>query len=110
MLDTFKLFFKSKRLLLLSVVALLNWLTNTLVYYGISFNTGELAGNPYLNFTLSVLLELIAIMVSHYTFDAFGRKIPYAINMSLSGIALLLVLFVPTSKHSLFRAYKQKMS
>lgn len=96
-LDTFKLFFKSKRLLLLSVVALLNWLTNTLVYYGISFNTGELAGNPYLNFALSVLLELIAIMVSHYTFDAFGRKIPYSINMSLSGIALLLVLFIPTN-------------
>lgn len=74
---------------------LLNWLTNTLVYYGISFNTGELAGDPYLNFTLSVLLELAAILVSHYTLDKIGRKIPYSINMAMSGIVLILVLFVP---------------
>lgn len=101
-LDTVRIFFKSRRLLARSIVVLVNWLTNTLVYYGISFNTGELAGSPYLNFTLSVLLELLAILVSHYAFDKFGRKIPYAINMSLSGIALLFVLFVPTSKKKKF--------
>lgn len=77
---------------------LLNWLTNTLVYYGISFNTGELAGDPYLNFTLSVTLELVAILVSHYVLEKIGRKIPYSVNMALSGLVLLMVLFVPTGK------------
>ena len=74
-------------------------LTNTLVYYGLSFNTTELAGDPYLNFTLAVIVELIAIGASHYSYEKFGRKIPYAINMSIIGIALLLVLVVPKSKH-----------
>lgn len=73
-------------------------LTNTLVYYGISFNTTELAGDPYLNFTLAVVVELIAIAASHYSYEKFGRKIPYAINMSIIGVALLLVMFVPKGK------------
>jgi OCT family organic cation transporter-like MFS transporter 4/5 len=69
-----------------SVVSLINWLVNTLVYYGISFNTSELAGDPYLNFTLSAAVEIIAITCCHLTLDRFGRKKPYAINMILSGI------------------------
>lgn len=55
----------------------------------------ELAGNPFLNFFISVLVELVAILVSHYAFEKFGRKWPYFINMFISGFALLFVLFVP---------------
>jgi OCT family organic cation transporter-like MFS transporter 4/5 len=88
---------KSKRLILEFLSLLFNWLTNNLVYYGISFNTSELAGDPYLNFTLSALVEIFAIFMCHVTLDKFGRKIPYVINMLTAGIALLCVLFVPES-------------
>jgi hypothetical protein len=57
-------------------------------------------GNPYLNFTLSVLVELAAITTSHYTLEKFGRKIPYAINMILSGVSLILIMFVSTSNYN----------
>lgn len=77
---------------------MLNWLTNTLVYYGISFNTTDLAGDPYLNFFLSIIVELIAIIASHITLERYGRKIPYSVNMGLTGIALLFILFVPKGK------------
>lgn len=103
-IQTMKIFFHSKKLMLRSLVILVNWLTNTLVYYGISFNTSELFGDPYLNFTLSIVLELFAILVSHYTLQKFGRKIPYSINMALSGVSLILVMFIPTSKF-LFRYF-----
>ena len=73
----------------------MNWLTNTLVYYGISFNTTELVGDPYLNFGLSVLVELIAIITTHVTLERYGRKVPYSINMALTGVSLLFVLFIP---------------
>ena len=78
-----------------TTVTLLNWLTNTLVYYGISFNTSELAGDPYLNFALSVFVELIAILMCQLTLERFGRKKPYAINMAITGIALMLIQFIP---------------
>jgi OCT family organic cation transporter-like MFS transporter 4/5 len=55
------------------------------VYYGISFNTSELAGDPYVNFTLSAAVEVVAITCCHLTLDRFGRKKPYAFNMLLSG-------------------------
>ncbi|RMZ93346.1 organic cation transporter, partial [Brachionus plicatilis] len=94
-LGTIKIFFKSKKLLVRSISILINWLTNTLVYYGISFNTSELVGDPYLNFGLSIFVELAAILVTHVTLERFGRKIPYAINMALTGISLLSVIFIP---------------
>jgi MFS transporter, OCT family, solute carrier family 22 (organic cation transporter), member 4/5 len=94
-IETLKIFFKSKKLMIRSSVILLNWLTNTFVYYGISFNTSALSGDPYLNFTLSVFVELIAIVTCQFTLEKFGRKKPYAINMIITGVALLLIQFVP---------------
>ena len=96
-MQTIKFLFKSKKLILLSSVILLNWLTNCLVYYGISFNTSELFGNPYLNLTLSFSVELAAIIMCQLTLERYGRKIPYVINMVLAGTSLLLIQFIPNS-------------
>jgi OCT family organic cation transporter-like MFS transporter 4/5 len=92
-----KVFFKSRKLVTMTVVLLMNWITNCLVYYGLTYNTTELVGNPYVNFTLSAVVELFAVAISHYTLEKFGRKVPYAINMVLSGVSLLLIQFVPTN-------------
>lgn len=81
-----------------------NWLTNSLVYYGISFNTSDLVGDPYFNFGLSIIVELIAIIGTHFTLERFGRKIPYSINMLMTGVSLLCVLFVPPDMGSLVTA------
>jgi OCT family organic cation transporter-like MFS transporter 4/5 len=97
--ETIKLFFKSKKLLIRSCILLTNWLTNTLVYYGISFNTTELIGDPYLNFFLSILVEFVAILACQFTLERFGRKVPYSINMALAGAALLCVQFAPESNY-----------
>ena len=94
-LQTAKIFFSSPKLVVRSCVTLLNWLTNTMVYYGISFNTNELVGDPYLNFSLSVMVEFTAILACHFTLERFGRKVPYTFNMALAGVSLLLVQFVP---------------
>ena len=95
-IETVKIFFKSKKLILRTTVTLLNWLTNTLVYYGISFNTSDLAGDPYLNFTLSVVVEFAAILTCQLTLERFGRKMPYSINMAITGISLMLIQFIPS--------------
>ncbi|RMZ97216.1 organic cation transporter isoform X1, partial [Brachionus plicatilis] len=74
---------------------LFNWLANTFVYYGISYNTSDLAGDPYLNFGLSALVELVAILTSHFVLERFGRKIPYSMMMATTGICFISVLFIP---------------
>jgi len=95
-METVKIFFKSRKLIIRTTVTLLNWLTNTLVYYGISFNTSDLAGDPFLNFTLSVVVEFIAILTCQLTLERFGRKMPYSINMALTGVSLMLIQFIPS--------------
>ena len=92
-----KIFFKSKKIMFVTLVLLLNWITNTLVYYGISFNTDRLAGDPYLIFFLSSIAEGLAYVACEFTLERFGRKWPYFINMAIAGVSLLSVAFVPDS-------------
>lgn len=66
-----------------------------MVYYGISYNTSDLSGDPYLNFAFAVTAELIAILSSYVVYEKLGRKLPYVINLLTSGICLIAVLFVP---------------
>ena len=75
-------------------------MVNSLVYYGISLNTGVLAGDPYLNATYSALVELLAIVTCHFAIGRFGRKYPYSLNMLLAGVSLIVIQFVPTCKLS----------
>lgn len=70
-------------------------LTNSMIYYGISYNTSDLSGDPYLNFVSAVTVELVAVICSYFIYERFGRKVPYTINMVLSGACLLSVLFIP---------------
>lgn len=80
-----------------SIVVMINWLGNTFVYNGLSYSTSDLAGNPYLNFGLSATVEMLGVLACHFFLNRFGRKIPYTINMAVSGLALLAVMFVPTN-------------
>jgi MFS transporter, OCT family, solute carrier family 22 (organic cation transporter), member 4/5 len=95
--EAFKLILQSKVLLVRTLAIIFNWLTNNLVYYGLTLGTGELKwGSPYLNFALSTTVEFIAILCSQYCFNKFGRKIPYLICMSLAGLILVAVIFIPS--------------
>ena len=96
-MNTIKMLFKKKKIILMSTVFFLNWYTNMLVYDGFNFNTGYLVGDPYLNFTLSALMELFAILVVFLTVNNLNRKIPYALNMFSAGITLLSIQFIPKS-------------
>lgn len=41
-----------------------NRLVTSLVYYGLSFNADDLAGNMYLNFALSGIVEIPAYLLA----------------------------------------------
>lgn len=66
-----------------------------MIYNGLSFSTSDLFGDPYMNFTLSVTVELVASFVAQIIFDKLGRKVPYVLSLSGSGLALLSLLFIP---------------
>jgi hypothetical protein len=48
--------------------------------------------NPYLSFTISALVELLAYIMVHLILDRIGRKIPYVAFAILFGLVAFLVL------------------
>ena len=44
-----------------------------LVYYGISMNTGNMGGDPFINFVISGLVDLISGMAALLILKKFGR-------------------------------------
>ncbi|XP_053690010.1 organic cation transporter protein-like [Sabethes cyaneus] len=72
------------------------WLTNVLVYYGLSLNSVSLAGDKYLNFILVSLIELPGFLIMQLILDRVGRRITLCTTMLLCGLFCFLSEFIPT--------------
>ena len=67
---------------------------NAFVYYGISTNTENLAGDPYLNGVYAALVEFVGVAICHFSITYLGRKVPYSIFMALTGLSLIPIPFI----------------
>ncbi|CAH1781929.1 unnamed protein product [Owenia fusiformis] len=89
--------FRNWKIISLSLLVWLGWLINALVYYGLGLNTRNLAGDPYLNFFFSGLVEIPGVAVVHLTIDRFGRKPVLCGFMLFGGLACICTSFIPTN-------------
>ena len=84
---------KSPNLRRKTAILYLTWAVNGFVYYGLSFNTNSLEGNPYLNFAFSGFVEVPAYAVTLYLLKRYGnRKPPLIAAMVGAGCCFILVL------------------
>ncbi|XP_028406997.1 organic cation transporter protein-like isoform X2 [Dendronephthya gigantea] len=91
-LELFRNCYIAKKTIVISSI----WFINSLVYYGLSFNTKNIDGNIFLNFFLSSIIELPAYFISFSIINWIGRKRSVFYCMTLSGAACLACLFVQT--------------
>lgn len=68
---------------------------NSFIYFGLSYNTGELSMNPYLSFFLSGAVEFPAYLITIKVIGRVGRRRPLAIAMVMAGLACALAIPVP---------------
>ena len=69
------------------------------VYYGISLNSSELGGSPYINFLISGGVELPAYVLAMVLPQMrFGRVITFSSSYLASGVVMLLIIAVPSGK------------
>ncbi len=68
---------------------------NSFVYYGLSLNSSDLGGDPYINFLLTALVEFPAYAYIWWSYTAFDRLRPFAISFLTAGVALLLIMAAP---------------
>lgn len=62
------------------------------MYVGVS------AGNVYLDFFYSALVEFPAALILIFTIERIGRRYPWAIANFVAGIACLVTAFTPGGK------------
>ena len=75
------------------------WAVTAFVYYGLSFNTNSLEGDPYINFFLSGVVEVPAYILTMYALRTRGgRRGSLAAAMISAGLCFLLIL--PFSQRS----------
>jgi len=86
---------RNKLLCRYAIVMCLLWLVNSMVYYGLSLSTEELAGDPYMNFFLSGLAEVPAYTLSIFVLQKWGRRMPLIIFHIVAGIGLILSILIP---------------
>ncbi|VVC91056.1 unnamed protein product [Leptidea sinapis] len=65
---------RSKVILSRCFVSPIWWITNTLVYYGMSINAVNLSGNRYLNYVAVAAIEIPGYWTAIFLLDRVGRK------------------------------------
>eukprot|EP00095_Tigriopus_kingsejongensis_P012121 maker-scaffold97_size377342-snap-gene-2.15 protein:Tk12121 transcript:maker-scaffold97_size377342-snap-gene-2.15-mRNA-1 annotation:"hypothetical protein LOTGIDRAFT_108526" len=63
------------------------WIVCSMVFYGLSLNAVNLAGNIYLNFALTAFIEIPSYLVCPVLVDHMGRKPTVAFFLLLAGIS-----------------------
>ncbi|XP_070567616.1 organic cation transporter protein-like [Ptychodera flava] len=84
--------FKTPTLRIRTLNIFFNWFSNSLVYYGLSFNTDDLGENDYVNFFISGAVEVPAYLSCLILLKFAGRRPILCVYMLIGGLALLASL------------------
>nr|XP_018905230.1 PREDICTED: solute carrier family 22 member 4-like isoform X1 [Bemisia tabaci]XP_018905231.1 PREDICTED: solute carrier family 22 member 4-like isoform X2 [Bemisia tabaci] len=71
------------------------WVANTFVFYGLSLNATDIAGNKYLNYIAVSWVELPAYIGTYFLMDKVGRRPAESLSLSICGLVCLAFVFVP---------------
>ncbi|XP_050086267.1 organic cation transporter protein-like [Anopheles aquasalis] len=90
--------FKYPNLRQKAMLIFFDWFVNSLTYYGLSWNTNNLGGNPLLNFVISGAVEIPAYSFLLLTLNRWGRRTILCGCMIFAGTMLLATMAVPQSQ------------
>ena len=79
--------FLSPTLLKRFLLTLPAWAGCNIVYYGLSYNTGSLSGNLFINTAISGAVEIPANLLAMYLLTKAGRKYTQAVSLIMAGVA-----------------------
>ena len=88
--------FKTPNLRKKTLNVCLNWFANSIVYYGLSLNVGNLVGNPFLMLFLSGLVELPSYILMCFILDRAGRRCVVSTFMLIGGVCCIIASSIPT--------------
>ncbi|XP_067885093.1 organic cation/carnitine transporter 2-like [Heterodontus francisci] len=85
----------------ITIFSILLWTICSVGYFGLSFNTPNLHGDPYINCFISAMTEIASYVIAWILLRLSPRRISIACIVVFSGIMLLLIQIVPSSHYFL---------
>ncbi|XP_071136949.1 organic cation transporter protein-like [Mytilus edulis] len=92
-LVTIRQVLRSRVMVIRTLIMLFNWITVNAGYYGLTLNSGKIGGDIFVNFTVSVTMEIIAYILCIVFLDRIGRRTLHCSCMIIGGISCLCSIF-----------------
>ncbi len=73
------------------------WFSTSMAYFALTFASVSLAGDPYLNYILAILVECLAMPFDYVAMNFLGRRFMMAWSQYLLGVCSFLVGLMMTS-------------
>ncbi|GMS95325.1 hypothetical protein PENTCL1PPCAC_17500, partial [Pristionchus entomophagus] len=94
---------KDSKTLLYLLISIYMWITDFLVYNGLSMtSTGIKIGNPHWNYVMSGLVELPAAFILPALMDTIGRRATVILSHAETALALFALGFIPLENEWLY--------
>jgi len=78
-----------------TLIMYFNWFTTAFIMYGLALSWQSLTGGLFLNFIIGTILDFPAKTLAMIMVLKVGRKYPYMIGSTITGVMFLLTLFIP---------------
>ncbi|XP_077448474.1 organic cation/carnitine transporter 2-like [Stigmatopora argus] len=88
---------RSRNIRCITLMCLVLWMAINVGYFGLSLNTSNLSGNPFMNCFLSATAEVPAYVVSTWLLKRCPRRALLSTFLVIGGGVLLLIQFIPAS-------------
>ncbi|XP_018009367.1 organic cation transporter protein [Hyalella azteca] len=76
------------------------WAVVTFVYYGLSQNSGNIGGNIFISFILTMVIEIPSYIFTVFVLDKMGRKGTLMFVFLLGGVSCIIAGTLPKDYHS----------
>ncbi|XP_041463612.1 solute carrier family 22 member 13-like [Lytechinus variegatus] len=78
-----------------TIVLIIVWMANNLIFYGLHLSTGSFGVNIYLSFLISGIVEMTAMLLIMPMIEVIGRRYSIIACLAISGVASFVVIFTP---------------
>ncbi|KAM9313501.1 organic cation/carnitine transporter 2-like [Gastrophryne carolinensis] len=86
---------KTKNIRIVTFLSIILWMIISVGYFGLSLNTPNLHGDPYLNCFFSAITEVPAYVIAWLLLRNFSRRYSTSSTLFLGGVVLLFIQLVP---------------
>ncbi|KAM8974296.1 organic cation/carnitine transporter 2-like [Pelodytes ibericus] len=92
---TFLDLLKTKNIRIITFLSIMLWMIISVGYFGLSLNTPNLHGDPYVNCFLSAIIEVPAYIIAWLLLRNYPRRYATSSTLFLGGVVLLFIQLVP---------------